>query len=148
MAGRPTKKTAAMLEDICHQIAIGKSLRRIVEAPGMPGLRTVMTWLNEDTQFQQQYARAREAQADLYADEIIEIADDASKDDYDPNDGTAKVNHNHIQRDRLRVDARKWKASQLAPKKWGQQNVQNTITGADNGPVRFVVEVVSPKDKE
>jgi hypothetical protein len=62
-------------------------------------------WLALDAEFAAQYARAREEQADYYADEIIEIADTAE----DANLA------------RLRIDARKWKASKLRPKKYGEK---------------------------
>lgn len=90
---------------ICEEIASGKSLRFIISAEGMPAERTVFDWLANDSSFSQQYAHAREKQADFYADEIIEIADtetDASK-------------------ARNRIAARQWKASKLVPKKYGDK---------------------------
>jgi hypothetical protein len=69
----------------------------------------VFRWLaNEDNaEFRDQYARAREAQADKYADELVDIADEGKSEDA-----------NII---RLRMDARKWAASKLAPKKYGER---------------------------
>jgi phosphoribosylaminoimidazole-succinocarboxamide synthase len=96
-----------LMADICEQIAQGKSLREICKADGMPAPSTVCLWLSEDDKLAEQYAHAREQQADLYADEIIEIADTAKNED--------------AQVARLRVDARKWKASKLAPKRYGDK---------------------------
>lgn len=104
--GRPSDYTDEVALEICAQIAEGKSLRSICKAEGLPSLRTVMRWLNEREAFQQQYARAREDQADSLADELIDIAD---RDDLDPNDK------------RVRLDARKWAASKLKPKKYGDR---------------------------
>src|SRR5258708_5808187 len=57
--------------------------------------------------------------ADKLFREIIEIADDASGDYVTTSDGKPIVDHENIQRSRLRVDARKWAAARLAPKKYG-----------------------------
>jgi hypothetical protein len=90
---------------VCLEIAEGKSLRSICEADDMPAAETIRVWLIEDGEFSAQYTRAREEQADFYADEIIDIADTAK----DANLA------------RLQIDARKWKASKLQPKKYGDK---------------------------
>jgi hypothetical protein len=81
-------------------------------------------------EFRHQYARAREAQADFLAEEILQIADDGENDTYATENGPA-VNHDVVQRSRLRVDARKWLASKLAPKKYGDKLA---VGGADDMP--------------
>jgi hypothetical protein len=87
----------------------------------------VFRWLGDDryAKFREQYARAREAQADAIFDEILDIADDGSNDwmERRREDGSVDevVNHEHIQRSKLRVDARKWMAGKLAPKKYGEK---------------------------
>ena len=73
--------------------------------------------------------RAREAQADALFDECLEIADDTSGDlttkESTNEDGTPVlvVNHEHINRSRLRVDTRKWLVAKLAPKKYGERQM-------------------------
>ncbi len=101
--GRPTIRNAEIANGICDGIASGKSLYRFLEAEGMPSYAAVCVWLREDQEFQEQYAQAREDQADFLADEILTIAD-----------GTGNVH-----RDRLRLDARMWIAGKLRPKKYG-----------------------------
>jgi hypothetical protein len=76
-------------------------------------------WLNADER-KDMYAGAREAQADKFADDIIQIADDGRNDTYETDDGT-KTDQDVIARSRLRVDARKWLASKMAPKKYGDK---------------------------
>lgn len=90
---------------VCREIAGGKSLRKICDAQDMPSSETVRQWLIDDAGFSVQYARAREEQADYYADEITEIADTEA----DPNKA------------RVRIDARKWAASKLKPKVYGDR---------------------------
>jgi len=107
--------------EICERIAKGQSLRKICGADRddfIPGQTTVYRWLDENADFAKQYARARESQADHYVDEIIEIADAPNA---TTNPLTGEVEVRDAQRDRLRVDARKWIASKLAPKKYGDK---------------------------
>src|SRR5260370_1722018 len=78
--------------------------------------------------FRDQYARAREEQADKLFREIIEIADDASGDYVTTSDGKRIVDHENIQRSRLRVDARTWAAARLAPKKYGD-HISHDVKG-------------------
>lgn len=108
----------------------------------MPEKRTVLKWLATLPEFVTQYAHAREAQADAYADEIADIADDATNDWMEKfgKDGTAigyQVDQEAINRSRLRVDARKWIASKLKPKKYGEK-ISTELTGADGGPIRVI----------
>ena len=129
--GRPTDYLPEVAEDICNLLMLGESLRSICKRPGMPAIRTVMYWLQRHEDFMQQYARAREVQAELLAEEIIEIADDSSGDVTIDDEGREQTNHERVARSRLRVDARKWYASKLAPKRYGDrvQHEQNiTIT--------------------
>lgn len=111
--GRPTKLTPQIITRICNELAEGKSLRAICKYSGMPAAGTVCRWLGEPQNgaFREQYARAREAQAEFYADELIDIADNA---------GTAKKPVD-VQRSRLQVDARKWVAAKLLPRKYGDK---------------------------
>ncbi|MCX2589848.1 DNA packaging protein [Proteus penneri] len=129
--GRPTDYMPEVAEDICNLLMLGESLRSICKRPGMPAIRTVMYWLQRNDDFMQQYARAREIQAELLAEEIIEIADDSSGDVIVDDDGKEQTNHERVARSRLRVDARKWYASKLAPKRYGdriQHEQKITIT--------------------
>lgn len=118
--GRPSDYSREKATAICDQIEDGRSLRAICQTEGMPAKSTVLLWLALHPEFSAQYARAREAQADKYAEEILEIADDASRDYIETEDGP-KLNSEHVQRSRLRVDSRKWLASKLAPKKYGEK---------------------------
>lgn len=106
MVGRPSDFTQEVADAICEKLAEGESLRSICYAEDMPACSTVFRWLSLDATFSEQYARARESQADALFDEILSIADE-EKDD--------------VQRSRLRVDARKWMAGKLRPKKYGER---------------------------
>lgn len=122
--GRPSLFTAELAAAICERISLGESLRSICRDEKMPAQSTVFRWLSQDAAFSEQYARAKEESADTLADEILEIADDATNDWMERHgDGDAGwiANGEHIQRSRLRVDARKWVAAKLKPKKYGER---------------------------
>lgn len=124
-------RTPEIAEDICQQLIEGKSLRAICRQEGMPDLRTVMRWLEADESFRQQYARAREIQAEVFAEEIVAIADDGSNDTYVDEEGKTHVDQDVIARSKLRVEARKWIACKLLPKKYGDKaDVAVNVSGA------------------
>lgn len=110
-------------DEICERLANGESLRKITLPKEMPHIATICRWLVANPEFSEQYARAREAQADALADEILDIADDGSNDwmaDREEEAGVA-YNGDAVARSKLRVDARKWVAAKLKPKKYGDK---------------------------
>lgn len=121
MAG--IKKSEEVMGAICDRLAAGRSLQSICKDEDMPARQTVLEWLANDDDFAAQYARAREEQADHYADEIVAIADE------DPGlivtrEGErveVSVDSAAVARQRLRIDSRKWVASKLKPKKYGER---------------------------
>jgi hypothetical protein len=114
------KPLQSLKDEICDRIAEGESLRAICRDDAMPAASTVFKWLAQDAQFAEHYARSREAQADTMADEILAIADDTARDTIVTDKGDTPDNE-WIARSRLRVDARKWLASKMAPKKYGEK---------------------------
>lgn len=142
--GRPSSFTQKTADLICDALASGKSLRSICSEPGMPNITTVSRWLGDDhnKSFRNQYARAREAQADAIFDEILEIADDTSFDTKVTSDGSEVCDHEWVARSRLRIDARKWMAGKLRPKKYGDKlEVDGTIgVGSIDEIIRKVID--------
>ena len=117
--GRPTELTQSKQDDICDWIANGSSLVSWCKANDFH-YATIMRHLSENKGFSDNYARARADQAHKLAEEIIAISDDGTNDTYVTDQGVS-VNHDHIARSRLRVDSRKWYASKLLPKKYGEK---------------------------
>lgn len=108
-------------EVILERLSIGKSLREICSADSMPSESLVRKWVMQDEEFSAQYARAREAGMEALGDEILQIADSQEGDVITTEDGREIVNHDAIQRAKLRVDTRKWLMSKIAPKKYGDR---------------------------
>lgn len=143
--GRPSGFTQAIADAICERLIGGESLRTICLDADMPSATSVFRWLANDERaaFREQYARAREAQAERMAEEILQIADEevtmvkrskhqpGAADDGEDGDVEVVFDATAVQRNRLRVDARKWLASKLAPKKYGEKIA---VGGADDLP--------------
>lgn len=138
---RPSKFTQALADSICEHIASGKSLVTWCSEAGRPNYSTLTRWLDAHESFRTSYMRAREDQADFLAEEIIQIADDGRNDSYQDDEGNVRTDHDVIARSRLRVDARKWYAGKVAPKKYGDK-VQTEVSGVDGGPVNVQVTFV------
>jgi terminase small subunit-like protein len=134
---RPSEYTEEQAIEICSRIAEGQSLVAICRDDGLPDVRTVYRWLAAREEFCQMYTRAREDQADTLADQIIDIADTPVAGIKTKTDGDGKVETiegDMIEHRRLQVEARKWIAAKLKPKKYGER-VQNEHTGANGGPL-------------
>ncbi len=101
--GRPSDYSADIAMAICRRLAGGESLRVICADAGMPDRATVFRWLDRKEDFRRRYALARECLAEDLFDEMREIADDRSE---------------PIEHRRLRIKARKWTLTHLAPKKY------------------------------
>src|SRR3990167_4573913 len=118
-----------LAERILVELSKGLSLRsacRVVH--GAPDESTVRMWAKDNVaDFAPQYARARDVGMDSIVDGLIELSDSANG-----------QNANAI---RLMVDTRKWVASKIAPKRYGDQL---TLTGADGGPI----QVAAVDDRE
>ena len=123
--GRPTTYTPEIALEICARIQEGQTLNQVCRDPDMPGNRTIYDWLTIHPEFSQMYARAKEDQADTYADEIIEIADQSQ--------GGKMAD---VQSASLRVDARKWVAAKLKPRKYMDSRA---VTGLEGGPLQIVI---------
>lgn len=130
---RPTDYSQELADEICAQLSDGKSMRTVCMPDEMPNKTTVFRWLRLYPEFCNQYARAKEESADALFDEIQDIADNGSNDFMeanDPDNPGYKLNGEHIQRSKLRVDTRKWMSSKMKPKKYGdRQTVEHELVG-------------------
>lgn len=118
VGGRPTSYNPETANYICAELAQGRSLRSVLLDEGMPVGQTVFSWLRTFPEFLEQYARAKEESADSLADDIQDIADKTLRSVYDP------------QAARVAIDAYKWTASKLKPKKYGDK-LDMTTNGKD-----------------
>lgn len=104
MTGRPSGFTPEIAEEIINRMLAGMSLRRVVQEMGI-AQGTVINWQNAHPQFMSDIARAREAQADVLADQILDIAENCTAE-------TAMA-------DRVAIGALQWLAGKRQPKRYG-----------------------------
>jgi hypothetical protein len=139
-AGRPPLEFDQEIADrICEGIADGKSLRSIVrDDETLPARSTIFKWLASNKSFADQYAKARESQADVLFEEILDIADESHTTEKmigQGDDAEVAIVYDSVavQRNRLRVDARKWMAGKLRPKKYGEKL---ELSGDPENPIK------------
>lgn len=143
--GRPSDFTQELADTICNRIANGESLRRICLEEGMPEARTVHYWLikEEHKNFFQQYARARDVQAEVMFEELLEIADGSDK---VVKSGAEKKSGAYSQNQRLKVDTRKWYLSKVLPKKFGDKLDLTTDGKELPAPIFDINKVIATPD--
>lgn len=124
--GRPSDYTVEMADRICSELSDGKSMRAVCSPGDMPDKATVFRWIRTNEEFRNQYARAKEESADALTDEMLDIADDTANDYTKTDEEGVKLNPENIQRSRVRIDTRKWLASKLKPKKYGDRQFVET----------------------
>ena len=143
--GRPTKYSEELGKKICKELASGKSLKRICEKKEYPTAKTVYNWLldKDKKDFLHNYESARNIQADLMFDDLLDIADDGTNDYYvkENKDGSIykALNSEHVQRSRLRVDTRKWYLSKVLPKKYGEK--LDLTSGGERMPAPLLANI-------
>ena len=143
-AGRPTTYDINLADIICERLAGGESMRSVSRDESMPAMSTLFKWLREHEEFSQQYAKAKEESADALVEDMLDIADNQVSNPLIVDGNPVEVNGEivkvvdsaSVNHARLRVDTRKWSASKLKPKKYGDK-VQQEHTGSNGGPIQL-----------
>lgn len=109
--GRPSLYSEELANRVCELVADGCTLTRIDRMADMPARRTISDWESKHPVFSAQLQRAREAGFDAWADECFDIADDGTNDwiEMFDKDGVSigwKLNAEHVQRSKLRIETR------------------------------------------
>lgn len=124
---RPSEFKIEVVTEICEFIAsTNEGLEAILaKNEDYPSASIFYKWLKDgNKELLELYASARARQADRLAAEILAISDDGTNDTMTVTIGkdTKEVEDKEwVNRSRLRVDSRKWLASKLAPKKYGDK---------------------------
>lgn len=122
VTGRPTDYTEELAAEICRRLSEEEGgLVEVCKAEDMPARSSVYLWLSKYPAFSDMYARAREDLGVFVAHKGVKEATSASD----------------AQLGRLQFDARKWLASKLAAKQFGDK-LTTELTGANGGPVETV----------
>lgn len=108
--------------DIIQQIELGRSIKNILDGDDYPITRsTFYNWLNDNPERIELYKRATEIRADNIFDDMLELADDGSKDYYYDVNGNGQQSMVAVNRSRLQLDTRKWVLGRMNPKKYSEK---------------------------
>jgi len=137
--GRPSIHTDELEQRVLSGLSV-MSMVKVCELDGMPNRDTIYSWMIKVPGFTDRYARACDERADHRAEMIDDIAERVLSGEVDP------------QAARVAIDAHKWTASKLRPKKYGER-ISQELTGADGGAIKtdnkWVIEVIaSPRPSE
>jgi hypothetical protein len=145
-----SKYTVEIAREICRQLAEGVPLREICRQDGMPEWRTIYDWMVKDDAavavgggagLSASIARAREIGYDAIAEDCLRIADDASNDWMETEHGP-RLNAEHVQRSKLRIETRLKLLAKWNPKKYGER-VQ--VAGDADAPLKVEAELNAEK---
>jgi len=111
------EEIADLKKKVCAMIATGLSVYKIARIEGMPGNTTIFTWLCNDTEFSDEYARARERRADARSERIDDLVERVELGTL----GYAEA--------RVIIDAEKWQAGhENAPRYGDRVNLNGNLT--------------------
>lgn len=123
--GRPSKYTIELADEICAAIASSElGLAHLVEQnPHWPDRATIFTWRRVHEDFRHKYTQAKEDQTEVSVEYMQELMNEPHK-CIDPETGLIKVD---VPMMRLKMDAIKWQASKLKPRKFGEYKDQTPV---------------------
>lgn len=130
MAGRPTKYTDELIDEICNRVANGTPLREICREEGKPSWTTFYNWINADTVIFERFVRARELGTDAIAEDTLAIIDEAPERIKD--EKTTRVDSGYVQWQKNRVELRLKLLSKWNPRKYGDRQI---LAGDSEAPV-------------
>jgi hypothetical protein len=115
------------IPEIITRMIEGESLRSICRSDGMPAVSTFFVWVSQDTELEKQYSAAIQLRADVYFEQMMDIADtpiegEKTKTIDGPDGQKIEVTTGDmIDHRKLQVDARKWALARMNPKKYGEK---------------------------
>lgn len=145
-----SKYTVEIAREICRQLAEGVPLREICRQDGMPEWRTIYDWMVKDDAavaagggagLSASIARAREIGYDAMAEDCLRIADDAANDWMETEHGP-RLNAEHVQRSKLRIETRLKLLAKWNPKKYGERVA---VAGDADAPLKLDAEINAEK---
>jgi hypothetical protein len=149
--GRPSIYSEELADKICQIVAtnpdgLPKLCKRFDE---MPAPDTIRQWRWTRPDFSSKYAEAKRFQAELMAESTEEIIDELSQYEFCDKDGAVRLDSGMVARARLLVDSRKWHASKLAPKIYGDKaNTEQANESNAKEVAEHVAKIIKESEKE
>lgn len=117
-----TLLTRDVMEEMCVLIAQGASVHRLTAQPGFPSRETFFSHCREDPWYAKRYNEALQLRGEHFADQIVDMADQALE------APTAEK----VAALKLMVNTRQWVVSRLLPKKYGDKVI---VQGDADNPI-------------
>jgi hypothetical protein len=117
--------------ELCERVSAGELLINICADEHLPTVRRVTQWLRENNDFALLYKDSINDRLTIFEEEVIKIADDASRDfrEVVRNGRTVRVlDGDAIARAKLRVEVRLKHLKAYKPSLWGEQSTLNVKT--------------------
>lgn len=135
---RPTKYNQKLVKKICEVVSTHpEGLKKLCGMfEWMPAEAQINKWRIKYPEFRVLYAQAKLIQAELLAEDCLDIADDTRLDTITKTNKDGEeyevANNEWINRSRLRVDTRKWLAAKLLPKLYGDAKRVEDLEGQND----------------
>lgn len=147
-----SKKTQSLINEVLDRVRHGETIRNICKDPHMPHYTTFWDWVTKDNDLRQEYYKAKQDQADYFAEQILEIADESSTDIIESFDKNGRripiVNYENIKRSELRVRARQWLMERVQRERYNEKlfvaRQESELQQQQQGPVKATIEIVLP----
>lgn len=125
--GRPSEYTPEMADLICQRVReCGTLLEAVEKHRELPASPTIYRWLSQNEDFRAKYTRVREDVMEMWADEIVAVANDST---LEPNDR------------RIKIDTKKWLMSKIAYRRYGDKLIHS---GDPDNPLQVMHKIAIP----
>jgi hypothetical protein len=126
LSGGPIPYSPEIADRVLGELMEGRTLIEVCNGPGMPSIGAVHLWVRRDQDgFAARYREAREIGSQIMVDELITIGDDSRRDQLrhrtEGGETVVVVDHENINRSRLRCENRKWILSKALPRIYGDR---------------------------
>ena len=125
----PLEWTDEIVARLCAEVSGGRAIIEVAAESWCPSEASIYRHMAADDEFRARIDAARAAQQEHEADACVRMADEATTDDW--------------QVVKLRIWARQWRASKLAPKRYGER-----VTHAGDADAPLTVQVVRMGDEQ
>lgn len=150
--GRPTTYTPELAAKVCERVAtIPVGLNKLCKMfDDMPDPTTIYLWRITHESFSKQYLEAKKFQSEIMVEEIDEMGDHITY--YIDDKGQERIDPPSVALVTARANNRKWTASRLAPKIWGDKKELEQVQ-SENAEIkaelhRLRVELAEKNKKE
>ncbi len=147
--GRPTKYTAELAAKICEVIATNPVGYRTLEKifPEMPHYSTLLAWRRSNSEFSEQYLNAKRFQAEIMVEEIDDMIPPEVR-YYIDDKGQERIDSPSAALVIAKINNRKWTASKLAPKLYGDQKQVEELSSQNEQLKKELMELRARLDAE